>query len=55
MKKSNLIVYYVDGVKHTVNTEPAKAPKGWYANWTSKHLGRSESAAAKYTGRFNHA
>ena len=55
MKNTKLIVFYVDGVKHTVDPKPAPAPKGWRATWTSKHLGRSESAVAKYTGRFNHA
>jgi hypothetical protein len=55
MKRADVVVYYADGIKYTICTRPAEPKKGWYANWTSKHLGRSESAVAKYTGRYNHA
>jgi len=55
MKKQDIVVYYVGDVKYTICNKEAKPRKGWYANWTSKHLGRSESAVAKYTGRYNHA
>ena len=55
MKRADTVVYYVGDVKYTISTKTVGPKKGWYANWTSKHLGRSESAVAKYTGRFNHA
>ena len=55
MKRADVIVYYVGDVKYTVCTKEAQPKKGWYANWTSKHLGKSDSAQARYTGRFNHA
>jgi len=40
------------GVKVTV-CRPGPAPRG--NTWQSKHRGRSESAAARYTGRYNHS
>jgi hypothetical protein len=55
MKQADTIVYFVGDVKYTISTREAKPKRGWYANWTSKHLGRSESSVAKYTGRYNHA
>ena len=55
MKRADVVVYYVGDVKYTISTKTVGPKKGWYANWTSKHLGRSESAVAKYTGRYNHA
>jgi hypothetical protein len=55
MKQAKEIVYYVGDVKHTISTHTPQPPKGWYANWTSKHLGKSDSAQARSTGRHNHA
>jgi hypothetical protein len=55
MKKADVIQYYVEDVKYTISTKPAEAPKGWYANWTSKHLSKSDSAIARHSGKHNHA
>jgi hypothetical protein len=42
----------VQGVKVTVCL-PGPAPRK--NTWQSKHRGRSESAVARYTGRYNHS
>ena len=46
------VVFVRDGVKHTVaGAQPAPA---WHnANMWSKHLGKSDSASARATGRHN--
>ena len=52
MQKTTVQHYVKDGIKYTVaGAQPA--PRG--VNYTTKHLGKSDSAAARYTGRYNHS
>ena len=52
MKNRNIVKQYVrEGVLYTF-CKPQKAPK---TLWASKHLGKSDSSVAKFTGRYNHA
>lgn len=52
MKRSILKQYTLDGILYTV-CRPQPAPKN--ANRTTRHLGKSDSSVAKFTGRYNHA
>jgi hypothetical protein len=52
MKRLKVQTYVKDGIKYTV-AGPQPAPQG--VNYTSKHLGKSDSSAARATGRYNHA
>ena len=52
MNKRNIVKQYIlDNVLYTI-CKPQKTPK---VQWTSKHLGKSDSSVAKATGRYNHA
>lgn len=52
MQKSPVHHYVKDGILYTVaGAQPA--PRG--RNSTSRHLGKSNSSAARYTGRYNHS
>jgi hypothetical protein len=52
MKRVKIIQQYVrEGVRYTF-LSPQPAPSG--VNYTSKHLGKSDSAQARATGRHNH-
>ena len=52
MKRNILKQYVKDGVIYTF-CKPPKAPK--FVNFSTKHLGKSDSAVARATGRHNHA
>jgi hypothetical protein len=52
MKRNILHQYIKDDIIYTFG-KPQKAPK--HVNFTTKHLGKSDSAVARGTGRFNHA
>lgn len=52
MKRSKIVLQYVrDGVIYTFGA-PQRAPKS--VNFTTRHLGKSDSAQARSTGRHNH-
>jgi hypothetical protein len=52
MNKRNIVKQYVyEGVLYTI-CKPQKTPR---TQWTSRHLGKSDSAVAKFTGKYNHA
>lgn len=53
MKKRNILTQYttVEGILYTI-CKPQKTPK---PQQRSRHLGKSDSAVAKFTGRYNHA
>ena len=52
MKRNILKQYTLEGILYTVY-KSQKAPKN--ANRTTKHLGKSDSSVARFTGRYNHA
>ena len=52
MKRNILKQYMQDGVLYTI-CRPQATPKG--RRWSNGHLGKSDSAVAKFTGRYNHA
>ena len=52
MKRNILKQYTLNGILYTV-CRPQKAPK--HTNRTTRHLGKSDSSVARFTGRYNHA
>lgn len=52
MKRWILKQYMLNGILYTV-CKPNKPPKNYIQG--SRHLGKSDSAVAKFTGRYNHA
>lgn len=52
MKVKHILKQYtVEGVLYTI-CKPQKQPK---QQLRSRHLGKSDSSVAKFTGRYNHA
>lgn len=54
MRKRMIVAEFVtsENVKVTI-CKPNKAPKSKF--FGSRHLGKSDSSVAKFTGRYNHA
>ncbi len=51
--KRNIVKQYIqDGILYTI-CKPQPQPK--HTNRTTRHLGKSDSVVAKFTGRYNHA